>query len=51
MSSGIVDATSWTSSKIKSLGALPGAIFTAGLDINEAGHVVGESVFKAMDRL
>jgi probable HAF family extracellular repeat protein len=45
LSSGLVDATSWTSNKIKNLGALSKAIFTAGLDINEGGEVVGESVF------
>lgn len=45
LSSGIVDATSWTGSKIKNLGALSKAIFTAGLDINESGEIVGESVF------
>src|SRR3984957_470617 len=45
MSSGIVDATSWTSRKIKNLGALSKAIFTAGLDINDNGEIVGESVF------
>jgi len=45
LSSGVVDATSWTSGKIKNLGALPKAIFTAGLDINDNGEIVGESVF------
>ena len=45
LSSGVVNATSWTSSKIKSLGSLPKAIFTAGLDINDSGDIVGESVF------
>lgn len=45
LSTGIVDATSWTSNKIKNLGALPKAIFTAGLDINGSGEIVGESVF------
>jgi probable HAF family extracellular repeat protein len=45
LSSGQVNATSWTSNKIKNLGALPKAIFTAGLDINDSGEVVGESVF------
>jgi len=45
LSSGVVDATSWTSSKIKNLGALPKAIFTAGLAINDNGEIVGESVF------
>lgn len=43
--SGVVDATSWTSNKIKNLGALPKAIFTAGLDINDNGEIVGESIF------
>ena len=45
LSSGIVDATSWTSNKIKNLGSLSKAIFTAGLDINDGGSIVGESVF------
>lgn len=45
LSNGLVDATSWTSNKIKNLGGLPKAIFTAGLDINGSGHIVGESVF------
>jgi probable HAF family extracellular repeat protein len=45
LSNGVVNATSWTTSKIKSLGALPKAIFTAGLDINDNGYIVGESVF------
>jgi probable HAF family extracellular repeat protein len=45
LSSGVVNATSWTSNKIKNLGALPKAIFTAGLDINDNGYIVGESVF------
>jgi probable HAF family extracellular repeat protein len=45
LSSGVVNATSWTSKKIKNLGALPRAIFTAGLDINDSGEIVGESVF------
>jgi probable HAF family extracellular repeat protein len=45
LSSGIVDATSWTNSKIKNLGALKGAIFTAALAINDSGQIVGESVF------
>jgi probable HAF family extracellular repeat protein len=45
LSSGIVNATNWTSNKIKNLGALPKAIFTAGLDINDNGYIVGESVF------
>src|SRR5580698_2686607 len=45
LSTGMVNATSWTSNKIKNLGALPKAIFTAGLDINDSGEVVGESVF------
>lgn len=45
LSSGVVNATSWTSKKIKNLGALSKAIFTAGLDINDNGYIVGESVF------
>jgi probable HAF family extracellular repeat protein len=45
LSSGVVDATTWTGDKIKNLGALPKAIFTAGLDINDDGYIVGESVF------
>jgi probable HAF family extracellular repeat protein len=44
LSSGVVDATSWTSNKIKNLGGLSKAIFTAGLDINDSGEIVGESV-------
>jgi probable HAF family extracellular repeat protein len=44
-SSGIVNATSWTNSKIKNLGRLPKAQFTAGLDINDSNEIVGESVF------
>ena len=45
LSSGVVDATSWTNQKIKNLGRLSTAIFTAGLDINDNGYIVGESVF------
>jgi len=45
LSSGIVNATSWTNKTIRNLGALPKAIFTAGLDINDNGQIVGESVF------
>jgi probable HAF family extracellular repeat protein len=45
LSSGIVDATSWTGNQIKNLGRFPNAIFTAGLAINDSGHIVGESVF------
>jgi probable HAF family extracellular repeat protein len=45
LSSGVVNATSWTNKNIKNLGALPKAIFTAGLDINDNGQIVGESVF------
>ena len=45
LSTGMVKATSWTNKKIKNLGALPKAIFTAGLDINDNGYIVGESVF------
>jgi probable HAF family extracellular repeat protein len=41
----VVDAASWTNNKIKNLGALPRSIFTAGLDINDIGEIVGESVF------
>jgi probable HAF family extracellular repeat protein len=44
LSSGLVDATIWNSSKIKNLGGLSKAIFTAGLDINDSGEIVGESV-------
>lgn len=45
VSTGAVDATSWTGNKITNLGSLPKAIFTAGLDINGSGLIVGESVF------
>jgi probable HAF family extracellular repeat protein len=45
LSSGVVNATSWTNKKIKNLGALSKAIFTAGLAINDNGYIVGESVF------
>jgi probable HAF family extracellular repeat protein len=45
LSSGIVNATQWANDKIKNLGRLPKAIFTAGLAINDNGHIVGESVF------
>jgi len=45
LSSGVVDATKWTNSKIKNLGKLKNAIFTAGLAINDSGLIVGESVF------
>lgn len=45
LSSGNVNATNWTNSKIKNMGSLKGAIFTAGLDINDNGEIVGESVF------
>lgn len=45
ISGGMVDATSWTGNKIKNIGALPKAIFTAGLAINNGGQIVGESVF------
>jgi probable HAF family extracellular repeat protein len=45
LSSGVANATSWTSKKIKNLGALSKAIFTAGLAINDNGYIVGESVF------
>jgi probable HAF family extracellular repeat protein len=45
LSSGAVNATSWTGTKIKNLGSLPNAIFTAGLAINDGGQIVGESVF------
>lgn len=45
LSSGLVDATSWTGKQIKNLGALSKSIFTAGLAINGNGYVVGESVF------
>lgn len=45
LSNGIVDATSWTNNDIKNLGALPKAIFTAALGINDSGYIVGESVF------
>jgi probable HAF family extracellular repeat protein len=45
LSSGVVSATSWTSKKIKNLGALPKAIFTAGLGINDNSYIAGESVF------
>ncbi|MGC1448635.1 MAG: hypothetical protein WA830_01230 [Candidatus Sulfotelmatobacter sp.] len=45
LSNGLVKATSWNNKKIKNLGALPKAIFTAGLDINDNGYIVGESVF------
>lgn len=45
LSSGAVNATSWTGTKIQNLGSLPNAIFTAGLAINDSGVIVGESVF------
>jgi probable HAF family extracellular repeat protein len=45
ISSGIVDAASWSNDKIKNLGRLPKAQFTAGLDINDNNEIVGESVF------
>jgi len=45
VSSTVVDAASWTDNKIKSLGALPKGIFTAALDLNDDGEIVGESVF------
>lgn len=45
LSSGVVNATSWTNKKIKNLGSLSKAIFSAGLAINDSGNVVGESVF------
>jgi probable HAF family extracellular repeat protein len=45
LSSGVVDATRWTDNKIERLSALSKAIFTAGLDINDGGDIVGESVF------
>ena len=45
LSSGLVNATSWTNKKIRNLGALKNSIFTAGLDINDNGHIVGESIF------
>jgi probable HAF family extracellular repeat protein len=45
LSSGIVNATKWTNDKIRNLGKLPNAIFTAGLAINDNGLIVGESVF------
>ncbi|HEY3972483.1 MAG TPA: hypothetical protein VGM18_05730 [Candidatus Sulfotelmatobacter sp.] len=45
LSSGLVDATTWTSKKIQNIGALSAAIFSAGLAINKSGEVVGESVF------
>lgn len=41
----VVDAASWTNNKIKKVGALPKSIFTAGLDINDGGEIVGESIF------
>jgi len=44
LSSGAVNATSWTGTKITNLGSLPKAIFTAGLAINDSGQIVGESV-------
>jgi len=45
LSSGVVDATSWTSNQIKSVGGLSKSIFSAGLDVNDGGDIVGESVF------
>jgi probable HAF family extracellular repeat protein len=45
VSATVVDAASWTDNKVKSLGALPKSIFTAALDINDSGEIVGESVF------
>ncbi len=45
LTSGKVNATKWTNSKIKSIGSLSNAIFTAGLGISNGGEIVGESVF------
>jgi probable HAF family extracellular repeat protein len=45
LSSGVVNATSWTGNRIRNIGGLPNAIFTAGLAINDGGQIVGESVF------
>ena len=45
LGNGLVNAASWTNQKIRNLGSLPKAIFTAGLDINDSGQIVGESVF------
>jgi probable HAF family extracellular repeat protein len=45
VNSTVVDAASWTNNKIKNLGALPSSIFTAALDINNGGEIVGESIF------
>jgi len=45
LKTGIVNATSWTGNKIKSVGGLPKSIFSAGLDVNDGGDIVGESVF------
>jgi probable HAF family extracellular repeat protein len=45
ISTGKVNATSWSNNKIQNLGALPKSIFTAGLDINDDNEIVGESVF------
>src|SRR4030088_2220109 len=45
ISSGNVNAVSWTNNKIRNLGALPKSIFTAALDLNDNDQVVGESIF------
>jgi hypothetical protein len=37
--------------KIKKIGALPKSIFTAALDLNDNGEIVGESVFGYGPRL
>jgi probable HAF family extracellular repeat protein len=45
VNSTVVNAASWTDRKIRNLGALPGGIFTAALDLNDNDETVGESVF------
>ena len=45
VNSTLVVATSWTDHRIKKIGALPKSIFTAALDLNDNGEIVGESVF------
>jgi probable HAF family extracellular repeat protein len=45
MPGGVVNAARWTNNKIKNVGRLQGAIFSAGLAINDNSYIVGESVF------
>jgi probable HAF family extracellular repeat protein len=46
VSSTVVDAVSWTNSRIKNLGSLPNSIYSSSFDINDSGEIVGESVFE-----